>query len=176
MPLSLDNIVCLDFEASALGPGSYPIEVAVADCASGDTRSWLIHPCEAWLADGVWSAESAKVHNIPREELRKAGVPVKQVAADLANHVAGKRVLCDGGDLDRYWCGVLFEAAELKPGFALEDFDPFAWDLAVRSGRRPDVAISNSELEAQIRFPIVHRAAADARWLAEMLRLIAGWP
>jgi len=103
MKLSLNGIVCLDFEASALGRGSYPIEVGVADCASGDTRSWLIRPCARWVKHGIWLAESAKIHNITPEELFETGVPVEQIADELATHVEGKKVFCDGGELDGYW-------------------------------------------------------------------------
>jgi hypothetical protein len=176
-PLPLDDFVCLDFEASALGKGSYPIEAAVVDCATGGCRAWLIQPTPRWLTQGVWSGEAAAVHNIPRDAPLAHGLPAAQVAAELAAACAGKRVLCDGGEHDRHWLFTLFaEAGSGDPPFLIEDYHAFAWDLACRVGRRPDIAIVNSSLEAQIRFPITHRAAADARSLAETLRLIAGWP
>jgi hypothetical protein len=59
----LKNVLCLDFEASGLGPGSYPIEVAIADCESGECTSWLIRPTETWLSEGIWSEDSFDVHN-----------------------------------------------------------------------------------------------------------------
>jgi hypothetical protein len=176
----LDDIVCLDFEASALGRLSYPIEVAVADCVTGACSGWLIRPTDAWLEKGVWSEEAAGVHNIPLDELKAAGRPVPEVADLLAVHCAGKRVLCDGGTHDRRWLTTLFAPLDIKPPFVLDDFRTFEWELAGlrarRGGPRPDLAIANSELEALTRFPPTHRAAADARLLAEILRLIAGAP
>lgn len=37
-------MLCLDFKASASDPRGYPIEVAIADVATGATREWLIAP------------------------------------------------------------------------------------------------------------------------------------
>lgn len=176
MHLPLDDIYCLDFEASGLHVGSYPIEVAVADCASGDCIAWLIKPTHNWISSSNWDSVSEKIHNITREELLDRGLPVEQVAQELSQHCKGKVVLADGGEHDRYWLRTLFEATGVPRDFTLDDYAAFARDLAVRSGRRPDLALANSEIESQIRFPRTHRAAADARSLAEALRLIAGWP
>ena len=172
----LEGIFCLDFEASALGPGSFPIEVAVADAKSGALCSWLIRPTDAWLTDGLWSEESFAVHKITREELLRDGLAVVEVARALAARCEGKRILSDAADIDRAWLARLYKAAGLGPPFVLSDFHDFAWQLAVGMGRRPDLAYTKSELEAQMRFPMTHRAGADARSRAEMLRLIAGYP
>jgi hypothetical protein len=79
-PPSLDDLLCLDFEASALGRCSYPIEVAVVSCATTRSQSWLIKPDAEWLHDGVWWVQSAKVHNISLEELMARGQSTAQVA------------------------------------------------------------------------------------------------
>lgn len=176
MPLPLDGILCLDFEASALARGSWPIEVAVADCTSGATRSWLIRPLDVWLAADVWDPAAQAVHGIAREELLASGLPVEQVAQELADACRDGLVLADGGVHDRYWLAVLYDAIGREPPFALGDFHDHAVALALRAARDPQRAIASSELEAQIRFPRTHRAAADARSLAESLRLVAGWP
>jgi hypothetical protein len=173
----LDNILCLDFEASAIGKGSFPIEVAVAEACTGALHSWLIRPTDQWLAVGVWSEESAAVHKIGRTELLLDGLPVARVAAELTARCKGRRVLSDAADFDGAWLATFYEAAQGEEApFALHDFHTFAWQLALCAGRRPDIAYVRSELEAQIRFPMIHRAGADARCLAEMLRLIAGCP
>jgi hypothetical protein len=176
MPLPLDGILCLDFEASAVGPGSYPIEAAVVDCASTASRSWLIRPTQAWLEDGVWSEASAAVHKLTLAELITHGEPAENVALELTQQCAGKIVLCDGGEHDWRWLTTLFAAIDAQPPFELRDYQACAWELACQSNRRPDIAIHRSEWEARARFPPIHRAAADARCLAEMVRLIAGWP
>ena len=53
-------LLCLDFEASGSDPRGYPIEVAVADVATGDTREWLIAPTPASLDTGLWEAEAKR--------------------------------------------------------------------------------------------------------------------
>jgi hypothetical protein len=174
--LNLDNVLCLDFEASALGPGSYPIEVAVVDCASTACSTWLIAPTPAWLSSGIWSDASAAVHQIPRFDLLAHGRAAAEVAAELASCCGGKTVLCDGGEHDWRWLVTLYAALDQPPPFQPLDHHAFACDLAGRTGRRPELAINRSEWEALSRFPLMHRAGADARRLAETLRLIAGYP
>ena len=53
------NIAILDVEASALGPGSFPIEVGVA-LIRGPSEpigvgAKLIRPTTDWIETGVWS-------------------------------------------------------------------------------------------------------------------------
>jgi hypothetical protein len=57
-------LLCLDFEASGRGPRGYPIEVAIADVATGETRTWLIAPTPAWLDSGAWE----KIELAPENE------------------------------------------------------------------------------------------------------------
>lgn len=176
MQLALENIVCLDFEASGLGPGSYPIEAAIADCHSADCTSWLIRPTEEWLSDGIGSAQSFEVHKIALSELMARGQPAELVAQELRARCQGKIVLCDGGKHDRRWLLTLFSSIGERPSFELSDFGSFARQLAASSGRRPEIAVNRSELEALSRFPLLHRAGSDARRSAETLRLLAGHP
>jgi hypothetical protein len=177
-----DNIICLDFEASAQIQAdhtdrSYPIEVGIAYVHSGECRSWLIRPTEKWLVEGLWSSEAAGVHNIPQDLLMREGSPPEQVAAELAVATINARVFSDAPSYDGAWLKTLYSVAgTTKPPFKFEDFHAFAWQLACRAGRRPDIAVVNSELEAHTRFPLLHRAVPDARRNAEILRLIAGWP
>ena len=55
-------ILFLDFEASSLLPGSFPIEVAWVD-ETGQGESYLIRPHEGWLDEVAgnpgWSASRA---------------------------------------------------------------------------------------------------------------------
>jgi len=172
----LEGILCLDFEASGLGRSSYPIEVAVVDCSTTACTSWLIRPSEEWLQNGVWSDESAAVHQIELAELMSQGRPVADVAQELAHHCCGRTVLCDGGEYDRQWLAQLFASADQRPPFKLSDFDQCARELADGSGRDPEATIAIAESEALSRFSTIHRAGADARRLAETLRLIVGYP
>jgi hypothetical protein len=134
----------------------------------------MIRPTERWLSHGVWSKEAAAVHGLTLPELVELGLPAQQVAREVSACCDGKSVLCDGGDHDRRWLATLFATTDVAPRFELGDFHTFAGNLAIQSRRRPDIAILRSESKAQVRFPAVHRAAADARYLAEVLRLLAG--
>lgn len=55
----------MDFEASSLLPGGYPIEVAWV-LPSGQGESYLVKPASYWTE---WSASSEKIHGIPYSEL-----------------------------------------------------------------------------------------------------------
>jgi len=171
---SLENVVCLDFKASALGPGSYPIEAAVVCCETTVGAAWLIKPTEEWRTNGIWSQHASDLHKLAISDLMARGEPVEKVARELNNRCRGKAVICDGGKHDRRWLLTLFHAIRDEPSFELEDYRSFAEELAERCGRRPDIAIMRSELEAMSRFPLLHRAGPDARRLAETIRLIAG--
>jgi hypothetical protein len=167
-------LLCLDFEASGIDPRSYPIEVAIADVATGDAREWLIAPTSAWLETGVWEAEAEAVHGIARAEIIAHGRAVDDVAAELTAHARGATVLSDATALDTKWLCDLYRATGAEPPFVLRDFHQVAWHEAAQRARRPDIAIVNAEAEAYILFPKQHRAGPDARRNAEMLRQIHG--
>jgi hypothetical protein len=169
-------LLCLDFEASGIDPRSYPIEVAIANVATRDTREWLIAPPPAWLETGMWEAEAEAVHRITRAEIIAQGRNVGEVAAELTAHTRGATVLSDAPSFDTKWLCQLYRATGAEPPFILRDFHQFAWREAVRRFilRRPDLAIVKAEAEAYALFPQQHRAGPDARRNAEMLRQIQG--
>jgi hypothetical protein len=167
-------LLCLDFEASGSDPRGYPIEVAVADVATGDTREWLIAPTPAWLDTGLWEAEAEAVHGIARAEIIAHGRGVGDVVAELTAHTRGATVLSDAPPFDTKWLCDLYRATGAEPPFVLRDFHQFAWHEASLRGRRPDIAIVKAEAEAYLLFPKQHRAGPDARRNAEMLRQIQG--
>jgi len=167
-------LLCLDFEASGSDPRGYPIEVAIADVATGTTRAWLIAPTPAWLEIGVWEANAEAVHGISRAEIIAHGRGVDDVAAELTAHTLGAQVLSDAPSHDTKWLRDLYRATGAEPPFELLDFHQIAWRAAVLRGRRPDIAIVKAEAEAYILFPKQHRAGPDARRNAEMLRRIQG--
>ena len=175
--LTSETLLCLDFEASSLRVGSYPIEVAIADVVSGVTHAWLIRPTAQWLAEGVWDAKSAAIHNIPLEQLLQEGLPVAQVAAELAAQCTGAQVLVDAPSYDGAWLTTLYLGAGFTaPPFQLSDFHTFATKLVAASEDDFAITLVDAAFEAQLRFPHTHRAAADARGNAEILRLLAGYP
>jgi uncharacterized protein (DUF433 family) len=169
-------LLCLDFEASGSGPRGYPIEVAIADVATGAAHEWLIAPTPAWLETGVWDAEAEAVHGISLAEIIAHGRGIGDVAAELTAQTRGAQVLSDAPTFDTKWLRDLYRATGAEPPFELLDFHQIAWREAVRRGRRrgrrPDMAIAKAEAEAYALFPNQHRAGPDARRNAEMLRQI----
>jgi len=167
--------LCLDFEASGIGQHTFPIEVAVADPTSGEVQSWLIRPTPEWLAVGVWDKAAEAVHGLTVERITAEGLSVEQVTEALTNVAYGARVLSDSPGHDGHWLRTLYSATGVNnPPFALQDFHHFAWACATRVGRRPDIAFVKAETEAAVRFPVTHRAGADARHNAEILRQLSG--
>jgi hypothetical protein len=172
--LTAPKLLCLDFEASGSDPRGFPIEVAIADAATGATREWLIAPTPAWLETGVWEAAAEAVHGITRAEIIRQGRSVNVVAAELTAHTRGATVLSDAPPFDTKWLCDLYRATGAEPPFVLRDFHQIAWRTAALRGRRPDIAIVKAEAEAYLLFPKQHRAGPDARRNAEMLRQIQG--
>jgi hypothetical protein len=165
---------CLDFEASGTDPRGYPIEVAIADVATGDTRQWLIAPTSAWLETGLWDAEAEAIHGLSRAEIIAQGRSVDEVAAELTAHTRGAQVLSDAPAFDTKWLHDLYRATGAEPPFILRDFHQFVWREAAIRGRRPDIAIVKAEADAYLLFPKQHRAGPDARRNAEMIRQVQG--
>jgi hypothetical protein len=165
----MKRVCCLDFEASALGERSYPIEAAVVDCDTLECHAWLIRPSPRWLSEGIWSAEAAGLHRISMEELLGSGRPISQVAAELAECCRGKRVLCDGGEHDQRWLTTLFAGAGRNAPIALEDSESFVLQRARGTCHAERVMQVISE---RGHLPAAHRASADARALAETVRAV----
>jgi hypothetical protein len=167
--MMLERLLCIDFEASSLDNG-YPIEVGIAEVATGAVLSWLIRPSVTWLAERVWSPASEEVHGIKRALLEAKGEPPETVWAALAPMLVGKLLISDNPSFDGRWLKMLaFDAAVPT----LEDMDGLAWGLAVKSGRRPDIAWVKAEAEVWAKVPTVHRAGPDALRNALMLKHIA---
>lgn len=149
----------LDFEASGLGEGSWPIELGLAWIEQGRARaaSRLIRPHPDWDED-AWSAESAEVHRIPRLALDRAW-PAERVAAWAAGRMAGQVVVADAPEFDGYWLRTLFATA---PGLAaprLADFDRLVATHFSEAGVRRVYAALDAA-------PTPHRAGPDAQRLA----------
>lgn len=168
------QVYCLDIEASSLKPGSYPIEVAVTNIATAETQSWLIRPTIEWLKYGHWSDQAQAVHGISKSDLIKGGLPVRQVARELAARVSEAVILSDEPKYDQDWLSKLFLAAN-KPKIApiLADFHTYAQTLASRNHDEPSKALWSAKSTAGQYIPQRHRAEPDARRNAEILRLLA---
>ena len=160
------NIAILDVEASALGPGSFPIEVGVA-LVRGPSEplavgAKLIRPTIEWLEAGVWSKSSEAVHGIPLELIQREGEAVEEVC-DWLNGLLGRNtiVATDAPRYDQDWLDTLFAAAGREQKFRIFDFQVFTRDFSVDQHRHLAYLLGKDSAP--------HRAAADAFRLTSKL-------
>lgn len=161
----MSDLPCvLDFEASGLGPESYPIEVAWSD-PSGAVESHYIDPAPDW---DDWDPEAEAIHWISRDLLRDEGKPVGWVATRLNAVLAGRVVYCDAPAFDQFWLRRLFQAADMKPAFQLGSF----WDICP-DPRLPQRTVDRiwDQAEAE-RGGREHEADSDVRFLIAVYRLM----
>jgi hypothetical protein len=117
----LNEFIFLDIEASGLGSGTFPIEVAYAS-SIGDKSEYLIKPTIDWLNHGSWCSNAEhRIHKISRNMLIEEGVTVLDVANALNKALCGKLVLCNDLEYDGVWITHLFKAANIGVQFTLTD-------------------------------------------------------
>lgn len=119
-------IYFLDFEASSLMKGSFPIEVGWVD-EKGQAESYLIRPAPEWLTldDGrpEWSPESERLHGIPVAALLAEGVDHGRVAR-RAEEVLGRLqavAFSDNPHSDGYWLDMLLRACGVRRAVPVTD-------------------------------------------------------
>lgn len=169
------DLLCIDFEASTLGPGSFPIEVALAEVATGAVRSWLIRPAMIWLARGHWSEDAERLHGIDLARLEAEGEEPGAVAAAVLAFAAGRPVFSDAPAYDQQWLDALCGHGRAGPVPRLLHLAERAQAIAFhRRGVLPGLTLAGAAAEAARRVPEVHRAAPDARRNAELLRILLG--
>lgn len=116
-------ISILDFEASALGKLSYPVEIGLCtwDAPDHAARYWstLISPAVEWIAHGLRSSSADKIHGIAREDIINAPHPADVLAAINQRMDVGGIAHCDGGPYDLYWMTRLQDAAGFTTSFHL---------------------------------------------------------
>jgi hypothetical protein len=154
----------LDFEASGLANGSYPIEVGW-NLPSGEVKSFLIRPLPSWR---YWDKRAEEeVHGISRKELVAQGVDAAEICAVLCADLDGREVYADGGLFDAEWMGQLLAAGKCpEPTFRLCGCAP---DLFF-----PEMAFQVSDELQEAARKVAgqrHRAGNDVRWLVAWLRL-----
>jgi hypothetical protein len=147
----------LDFEASGLGRGSYPIEVGYI-LADGSSDCMLIRPEPDWQS---WDPEAERLHGIDREQLVQHGRPVREVASQLNRELRGETLYTDAWGSDLSWLSLLFDAADLVPLFRLESLRTLLDEPRQRHWHSVHRAVI-SELALGR-----HRASADARALQQ---------
>ncbi|KAA0677683.1 hypothetical protein [Roseomonas genomospecies 6] len=173
----LSRYVALDCEASGLEPRelTFPVSVGVS-FSDLTTRHWLIRPAKEWL-NWPWDPAAEAIHGISRDMLLAEGLPVEQVAAELADVVAGRTCVSDS-DRDIGWIRTLYRAT----GQHGAPFPHQEWyDVLERiaktkvSGPIAGLALIDDAVNgARRRYPPTHKADEDARTVMATLRLIAG--
>lgn len=153
--MRLEDVLIIDFEASGLGSGSWPIEVGLAWIEGGEVRSWssLIRPEPGWDRN-LWDMFAQDVHGIPMSDLERAPT-ARSVAGELLARVAGRPVFSDAPEFDGRWARRLLDAQLSRAGIRILELDLAVG--AVCGARGADWAYERLE---RTRTP--HRAAPDA--------------
>lgn len=147
-------LLFLDFEASSLSGGSWPVEIGYAWVEAGTVRSraTLIAPRADWsMAD--WSDSAARVHNIPLAAVR-AGAPADAVAAET-DAFARFEVVSDNPRWDQTWLD------RLRAGRRRIEVGALRQAL-----RRLDDRGATAMAQALFRKGAPHRAGPDAERMA----------
>lgn len=153
-------LLTIDFEASSLAPGSYPIEIGVARWQSSgrpiEGWSTLIRPVPLWRETGSWTAEAQGIHGIPRKDLEN-GIDPAELLSILNRVIGSHAAFCDGGRSDFGWARRLVLAAGVMNTFRLGDFNML-------------IGRCNGEGQARVvewfrNNPAPHRASGDAERL-----------
>lgn len=157
-----EQFIFIDFEASGLGPPSWPIEIGLSWIENAEVRTWssLIRPAADWTME-AWDPVSARVHGIPLDQLADAPDAGK-VAAEAAKLISGKTICSDAPKHDEKWARrLLLEGAQ---PISLRIFDIYSAFEHVLSGMGMDQAY-----EKLARLPAPHRAGPDAERYARAL-------
>lgn len=168
------NLLVIDFEASGLRKGSWPIELGMGWKDAGGhwiIESKLIRPHPTWSMD-LWDAEAEAVHGIHREELETA--PSRQEVAEWYLDMAkGREVTSDFPDYDGVWASLLIEP-EIIPDPNLPCFigpwvsNFFHNEVQSAFSEAAFDAMMMGEGDLSLDYPKAHRAAADVRRLTDL--------
>lgn len=110
-------IVFLDFEASSLNSGSFPVEIGW--CSHDLSRGWssLIRPCRGWTD---WSRLSEAIHGVSLAQLTAKGSPADETMARLNADLAGIGCISDNPEHDLKWLWVLGRGCGVEPTFGID--------------------------------------------------------
>lgn len=149
-------LLFLDFEASSLGRGSWPVEIGYAwiDADRVRSRATLIAPRAEWSMT-EWSEVSARVHGIPLAAIR-AGARADAVAAET-DGFARFEVVSENAVWDQRWLDRL--RAGRGPRIPVRP-------LREALRERLDDAGANAAAQALFRSTGPHRAGPDAERMA----------
>jgi len=157
------SVAFIDFEASGLGPGSWPIEVGWGRFG-GDAASLLIAPAADWPME-AWDPNAERLHGLTVATLRARGASAETACAQLNEALAGLDVFSDAPDYDGRWLETLYRAAGVRPSFQICDIRDLILPIA------PLDLIPEIMSQAEALQPHTHRAAQDVRNLQTIYSL-----
>jgi len=161
MEIRVSDLFYIDFEASSLSLESWPIEIGIAWIEGAGVQSWstLIRPDPSWDLED-WSAQSAKVHNIPYEDVMAAPRAL-DVALEVRDRLQGKTPVSDNPEFEMRWMKKLLALTnDQSPEFL--DYDQIAHSACNGYPSALDRVYERLE-----RTRVPHRAEKDAERLAK---------
>lgn len=158
------SLAFIDFEASGLGPFSWPIEVGWA-LEDGVTDAVLISPAPSWSMD-AWDPRAERLHGITPRILSDLGLDPAEACERIEVALAGRMVYSDAPDWDGFWMLRLFQAAGRRCEIRLHDF---AGAMPPLSAQEKAKLLQQADRLA----PRRHRASEDALHLLTIHRLAA---
>lgn len=194
-------IYLVDFEASSLLPGSFPIEVAWVS-QSGQGEHYLIRPHPEWLEGGCpgWSREAEAIHGISLDSLVRDGTPIERVAARAAKVLLapGAVAYADQPEWDGEWLDALLGYGGVHGRIGLADVTtaygeacrpllrllppvgtPDRWKAEQRVSNLAAELVARAQEQEGVRGRTRHRALPDAESLWRTWRtvgeLVAAW-
>lgn len=159
----------IDFEASSLSPGSYPIEVAWGDSLKTVT-SYLLNPVKMknWTD---WSSKSCGFHGITRDRLLQKGRDPKQVARQMIEALAGKPVYSDEPRFDTMWKDRLLIDSGYDPTLIRIKNLKYFLNKLIKT-RSPGKRLVDLFQEFSAITCACHRAGPDVMWLLRFVEFI----
>jgi hypothetical protein len=167
----LGSALIIDFEATSLSQGSWPIEVAVGWPISGEVRSWLIRPDGDWLRRWDWSPAAERLHGIRPSMLLDEGRPAHEVAREVLAASGNALIYSDNVAAEQIW---LRRLLSVVPVGIIPRVEPVQdlYDAITGGGLLGAERVKAAEERAAIRHPRLHRAAAEVENTLAVLTLL----
>lgn len=161
------GIAFIDFEASGLGPNSWPIEVGWS-FDDGVTDSVLISPAPHWPMT-AWDPKAERLHGITPRMLADLGLDAAATCERLEAALDRRIVYSDAPDWDSFWMLRLYQAAGRRCAITLNDFarsmPPLAQDEKARLLQQADRLAPRRHRAAEdaLHLRMIHRLATEGR-------------
>jgi len=164
-------LLFIDFEASSLLPGTFPVEVGwVGDGVPGESH--LIHPgpFEGW---GDWSYESEAIHGISQDMLRSQGQPAEWVARRFLKALQGRQGVVGSITYDSMWLVLLLEViGGDAPRLLSEETALHQAALTILEDASAARVCVRAAREARLGDIVYHRALPDAESSFRLYRTV----